>query len=180
VSIPQDLLENLILCGAFDNIHSNRRAMLWAVPKVLRGSTSLPQIEDFSEREKFWREFNILGLHPTVHPMELQRVQLNKDNIVSTSCAGKMPIGTSVKVAGLVIRPHRPSTKSGKIVVFFSLEDETGLIDVTVFESIYKQCKGVIFTAPMVTIEGRLDFRGSIPSIVASSIHGNIPNFSGQ
>ncbi len=180
VSIPQDILENLMLCGAFDSIHSNRRAMLWAAPKVLRGSMSLPQIEDFSEREKFEREFNILGLHPTIHPMELQRVQLNKNNIVSTSCARKMPIGTSVKVAGLVIRPHRPRTRSGRTVVFFSLEDETGLIDVTVFESIYKQCKGVIFTAPMVTIEGRLDFRGSIPSIVASSIHGNIPNSSGQ
>jgi len=55
VSVPQDILENLILCGAFDNIHSNRRAMLWAVPKALRGSVILPQIEDFSEREKFKR-----------------------------------------------------------------------------------------------------------------------------
>ncbi len=145
----------------------------------MRGSVILPQIEDFSEREKFKREFYILGLHPTMHPMELQRVRLNKDNMITTSCARKMPIGTSVRVAGLVIRPHRPPTRSGKIVVFFSLEDETGLIDVTVFENVYKQCKGVIFTTPMVTIEGRVDVRGNIPSIVAGSIHGNIPNFSG-
>lgn len=176
VSIPQDILENLILCGAFDSIHNNRRSMLWAVPGVLQGSMLLPQIEDFSEGEKFKREFYILGLHPTMHPVELQRVQLNKDNIVTASCARKMPVGTFTKLAGLVIRPHRPPTRSGKVVVFFSLEDETGLIDVTVFESIYKQCKGVIFTQPMVIVEGRVDFRGNIPSIVASSIHGNIPH----
>lgn len=177
VSIPRDLLENLILCGAFDNIHSNRKAMLWAIPKALRGSMNLPQIEDFSEREKFKWEFRTLGLHPALHPMELLRVQLNKDDIASTSCAKKLPIGTFVKVAGLVIRPHRPPTKSGKVVVFFSLEDETGLLDVTVFEDTYKQCKGVMFTAPIVTVEGRLDYRGSIPSIVASSVHGDIPGF---
>ncbi len=176
VSVPQDILENLILCGAFDSIHSNRKAMLWAVPGVLQGSMILPLIEDFSEREKFKRAYYILGLHPTTHPVELQRVQLNKDNIVTTSCARQMPIGTFVKVAGLVIRPHRPSTRSGKTVVFFSLEDETGLIDVTVFESIYKQCKGVIFTQPMVTVEGRVDLRGNIPSIIAGSIHGNVPD----
>jgi error-prone DNA polymerase len=138
---------------------------------------NLPQIEDFSEREKFKWEFRTLGLHPALHPMELLRVQLNKDDIASTSCAKKLPIGTFVKVAGLVIRPHRPPTKSGKVVVFFSLEDETGLLDVTVFEDTYKQCKGVMFTAPIVTVEGRLDYRGSIPSIVASSVHGDIPGF---
>lgn len=179
VSIPKNILENLILCGAFDNIHSNRKAMLWAVPGVVRGSMILPRVEDFSEPEKFKREYYILGLHPNVHPVELQRVQLNKDNIVTTSCARKMPIGTFVKVAGLVIRPHRPPTRSGKVVVFFSLEDETGLIDITVFESIYKQCKGVVFTRPMVTVEGRVDLRGNIPSIIASSIYGNIPDSSG-
>ncbi len=174
VSMPQDILENLILCGAFDSVHSNRRAMLWAVPKVLRGSMILPRVEDFSDREKFKREFYMLGLHPNMHPMELERVQLNKNNIITTSMAREMPIGTYVKVAGLVIRPHRPPTKSGKVVVFFALEDETGLIDVTVFESIYKQCIGAMFTAPMIIVEGRVDLRGKIPGIIASSIHTNV------
>ncbi len=187
--IPRDILENLILCGAFDNIHGNRRAMLWAIPGLLRrrgsavkeeypeGRTLLPRIEDFSEAEKFKREFHVLGLHPTMHPMELLRVQLRESDIITAHKAGEMPAGAFVKVAGLVIRPHRPPTRSGKVVVFFALEDETGLIDVTVFDRIYKKCKGVIFTAPAITVEGRIDLRGNMPTIIAGSIRAAFPDF---
>jgi len=69
----------------------------------------------------------------------------------------------------VVIRPRRPPTKSGRTVVFFTLEDETGLLDVTMFESVYQRCGAAVFTRPVVTLAGRLDQPGS-PSTPAAPV----------
>ena len=80
---------------------------------------------------------------------------------MTVATAKRSRTGQRVRVAGLVIRPHRPPTKSGKTVVFFTLEDETGLLDATMFERVYHRCGAAVFTQPVVTLGGRLDWRGS-------------------
>jgi len=62
-------------------------------------------------------------------------------------------------VAGLVIRPHRPPTRSGRTVVFLTLEDETGLLDVTVFESVYQKYGKVIYNNPLLLVTGEISRR---------------------
>lgn len=55
---------------------------------------------------------------------------------------------------------YRPPTKSGKTVVFFYLEDESGLVDVTVFECTYQQYGSFIFSERLLTVTGQVDRRG--------------------
>ncbi len=88
---------------------------------------------------------------------------------MTVATAKRSRTGQRVRVAGLVIRPHRPPTKSGKTVVFFTLEDETGLLDATMFERVYQRCGAAVFTQPVVTLGGRLDRRGS-PSAPAALV----------
>jgi len=118
-----------------------------------------PRLPDFSPREKWSHEFGILGIALREHPVQLMRENLRRQGIITAAEAVKSRSGKWVKVAGLVVMPHRPPTKSGRTVVFFSLEDETGMIDVTVFESVYQRCGKAIFTQPVVTVTGRLDRR---------------------
>ncbi len=184
VPVDRALLENLVLCGAFDSLHPNRRAALWEIPRALRGvgrggggdpgddRARRRNIPDFSEVDKFKHEFYVLGLHPTRHPVEFYRARLIRDGVLPVACAKQKDPGALLKVAGLVIRPHRPPTRSGRIVVFLSLEDETGLIDVTVFEDTYRACEGAMFTSPMLVVEGHLDRRANMPSITASFVRG--------
>ena len=82
-----------------------------------------------------------------------------------------------MKVAGLIIRPHRPPTKSGRTVVFFSLEDETEVLEVTVFESVYQKCGRVIFTQPLLLAIGCLDRRGP-PTTAASLVANHVEGYS--
>ncbi|MGB9825533.1 MAG: OB-fold nucleic acid binding domain-containing protein, partial [Desulfofundulus sp.] len=88
--------------------------------------------------------------------------------------AKRLPPGREVKVAGLPIRPHRPPTKSGRTVAFFSVEDETGLIDVTVFEDVYHRYGHLLFgdAVGALLVCGRLEKRGALASITASAIEG--------
>ncbi|HUT74791.1 MAG TPA: OB-fold nucleic acid binding domain-containing protein [Armatimonadota bacterium] len=105
--------------------------------------------------------------------MGLIRERLRRQGIVTTAAARRGRSGRRVKVTGLIIRPHRPPTKSGRTVVFFTLEDETGMLDVTVFDAVYQRCGKAIFTQPIITVSGRLDRRGdaSAPAaLVADSV----------
>ncbi len=83
------------------------------------------------------------------------------------SCGG---VEGAVGVAGIVIRPHRPPTRSGRTVVFLSLEDESGLCDITIFENVYKRYARDIFTAPALMVWGRTSRRGEGVSVIATRI----------
>ena len=130
-------------------------------------------LPDFTVEEKWWQEFHILGITPGRHPMELLRGELGRRGIPPIAEASRAPAGRTVRTAGVVIRPHRPPTKSGRTVVFLTLEDETGLLDVTIFESVYQRCGRAIFAEPVVIVTGQLDRRhpdASSAALIARSV----------
>jgi error-prone DNA polymerase len=75
-----------------------------------------------------------------------------------------------VKVAGVVVVCMRPPTKSGVIVVFITLEDETGFADCVVFPNVYEKYGNVIFNNPALIIEGKAQKMGKGCSIIASKV----------
>jgi len=173
-----DVARNLALCGAFDCFDNNRRRILWQLgayqparqPQLnLQQTTELQNIADFTDQEKCYQEWEILGFSPAWHPLEFVRPQLTHDGTLTNhQIKEQRPEGT-IKAAGLLIRPHRPPTRSGRTVVFFTLEDETGLLDVTVFHNIYEKHGRQIFSSSALLVEGHLDGRGT-PAIIAEQI----------
>ncbi|MGI9952483.1 DNA polymerase III subunit alpha [Moorellaceae bacterium AZ2] len=181
----KNTLENLILCGAFDTLHPNRKALLAWLPEVLRNSSLQASlnlgpplgIEDFSPEEKHVLEYRVLEMDIERHFMSFWREKLSKAGYITAEEALKIPDGRQVKVAGLPVRPHRPPTRSGKTVVFLSLEDETGLLDVTVFEDVYQRYGHLLFgpeVAPLRVV-GVIQRRGGGPTLVAYKMAELIP-----
>ncbi|MGI5920511.1 MAG: DNA polymerase III subunit alpha [Syntrophomonadaceae bacterium] len=184
--VNRDIAENLIKCGALDSLHNNRRQLLACLPEwlekrnlILSGEQGLfnnfitEDIPDFPLSQRKAMEYSILGLDVEAHFMASLRSELNKRNIKSSRDIRKIKSGAVVNVAGLLLRPHRPPTRSGRITVFLSLEDEFGLIDVTVFEDIYRQYGNYIFgpqKGPLL-IKGCLQRRGNGTSIIAEKIN---------
>ncbi len=184
-------MENLIRCGALDSLDTNRRRLLLAARRLYLHSKAagvlkeevLPfaegepvgartDIPDFTEDEKYAMEFEILGLSFREHLMARYRGYLKKNGFKSSRDLTALRGGSWVKVAGILLCPHRPPTRSGRITVFMSLEDEFGLTDVTVFEDVYQRYGGLIFspqTAPLV-VEGILQKRGNATSVVAKRL----------
>jgi len=199
VGLDQDVIENLILCGAFDSLHPNRRSLMWALPAVLQecragllpaaggavppsGAASAPgtggaatvaggdgSVADFTPLEKLAWEHEILGFGVSGHLMGHLRPYLKKRGYLSSREVAELPEGMRVKVAGLAVRPHRPPTRSGRIVVFLSLEDEFGLIDVVVFENVYRRYGVHIFgeAVPPLAAGGIVQRRGRAVSVTA-------------
>ncbi len=171
VKIPRPVVENLILCGAFDTLHPNRRELLWQLPYLTQktdGMFTAPpfkqEIPDFNNDEKLDWERKILNMDVRMHLMARYRTGLEKKGILSTAEAKQHKIQSPVTVAGKVVNPHRPPTRSGKIVVFFSLEDEYGLLDVTMFEKQYQHFGPLIFghSRPPLAVTGIVAENGLI------------------
>ena len=187
-NVSKDVTENLILGGAFDAFSANRRNLLWNVPNFYnskQGSLFIDaeleqNVPDFSPLDRWLREYEALSLSAEKHIMDFFRPQL-PTNVLTSKQVLKMKKGT-VTVAGLVIRPHRPPTRSGKTVVFLTLEDEFGLIDVTIFENVYKKYGSMIYHHPLLLITGEISERdpNQITSINGTKIEPSFRKFTGR
>ncbi|HEY3314659.1 MAG TPA: DNA polymerase III subunit alpha [Bacillota bacterium] len=183
-TVDRDIIENLIKVGAFDSREPNRRALLWSLDDALaRGSVGgllevaepappSPAIDDFTEFEKIAFEHQLLEIQVRRHYMSLLRERLRAAGFCASRSLAAMSRGRPVKIAGLLVRPHRPPTKSGRTVVFLSLEDEFGLADVTVFESVYQKYGQYIFCdpCPPLIVWGQIERRGKGVSVTAERL----------
>ncbi len=182
---PVNILRNLILAGGFDSICANRKSLVWELETqaaLCTGQDSqqildykdedLSYVEDFSLMEKARYEYDLMGINVSYHPLALLRAGLDKMGVTPSNRLGAQRAGKWVKVAGYPVRPHRPPTKSGKIIVFMSLEDEFGLSEVTVFENVYQRYGHLIFQQPypVLVAEGRVERRGNATCVLANKI----------
>lgn len=194
----RDELEQLILSGAFDSLHRHRRALLWAIPdaieytRLVRPIGGLPlsyaeptlreDLPDFSDIEKALYERGSLGLDIEQHLMAFERGRVLGKGGLTTAEARRLPEGTAAFVVGNPIRLRFPPTPSGKRVVFFDLEDETGLLNVTCFDRVYRQDGHAIVCSPFVTIVGHAQHRDEHIAFLADRvfpyhpIHAKLPD----
>jgi error-prone DNA polymerase len=166
----RDELECLILSGALDSMFPNRRAMLWAIPDainylhscrtenslgILTATPAMPSgVVDFSESEKAIHERTMLGLDVHRHLMSFERDRVTGRGGLTAAEAGSLAAGTRAFVVGNPIRLRFPPTASGRRVVFFDLEDETGILNVTCFDDTYQQDGHAIICSQYATVRG--------------------------
>jgi error-prone DNA polymerase len=178
--LAREPMEWLTLAGAFDALEPNRRRTLWSLP-VLHTSPGaaarkrhLPDartvgqevfemvvppllpgnLPDFSFGERFTRQWQAVGFSAEGHPMRFHRGSVAARGILTCAELQAAQPGKRVSVAGLVLRPHRPPMPSGQVVVFLTLEDETGLAQVTVTPDRYETCGADIFGQPAIIVRG--------------------------
>jgi DNA polymerase III alpha subunit len=107
------------------------------------------------------REAGSMSVFCRTHPLVVLRPVLNTQGIVTARKLRSIPSGRWVKVSGLLVIAHTPPTKSGKRVMFLTMEDETGLWDAVVFTEAQQKFARVIYTSELLTLEGKLQRRGS-------------------
>ncbi|HWD39426.1 MAG TPA: DNA polymerase III subunit alpha [Fimbriimonas sp.] len=184
----RDELELLVLCGAFDRIERNRRRLLWGIPEALRyaelvASTkgALPVclkdpplaggIEGFSELEEALYERKILDLDVEKHLMAFERPRILAKGGLTAIEAGRLQNNTKAFAVGNPIRLRFPPTASGKRVLFFDLEDESGLLNVTCFDETYQRDGHTVICSPYITVRGVAQERDDHIAFLAERIY---------
>jgi error-prone DNA polymerase len=129
-----------------------------------------PSVEDFLHHEKAIYERAILGLNIAHHLMAFERSRVKEKGAVTSAEASKLAPKTQAIVVGNPIRLRFPPTASGKRVVFFDLEDESGLLNVTCFDDVYRRDGHAIVAHPYVTIRGEAQDRDGHTAFLAHRV----------
>ena len=79
-----------------------------------------------------------------------------------------MKNGARTRYAGLVICRQRPGTANG--VVFMTLEDETGLVNLVVWEKVYQQHRTLVKTQSFIGVTGKLQVQSGVTHLVADAL----------
>lgn len=75
---------------------------------------------------------------------------------------------THVRVAGLVITRQRPGTASG--VIFLTLEDETGIVNVIVWPKVYERFRRAVIAGRLLRVTGQLQREGAVQHLIAWNV----------
>ncbi len=157
--------------GALNAFGLTRRSALWQVEKA--GRPRGPLLRGAEEREPVGSPLpemtlaerlgsDLLGTSLTVgpHPLALFRETLRARGVRRAVDLRGLPDGSRVRVAGAVICRQRPGTAKG--FMFLTLEDETGLVNVTVRPDLFERDHAALVSPHVLEIDGILQTRDGI------------------
>jgi error-prone DNA polymerase len=175
--LPVAVLEALATAGAFGCFGLSRRAALWAagaaaslregqLPGVTTGldAPALPDMTPAEETQADLWATSTYGTHPVAHV----RAALRARRVLTAAEARSADDGAEVAVAGLVTHRQRPPTARG--VVFLSLEDETGMVNVICPPQVWESHRHVTTTAPALVVRGRIERTGGAANLIAAAL----------
>ncbi len=160
--------------GALVALAGHRRQAHWAVAGlaapggVLRDARfdePLLQLPAPGEGEDIVADYASLGLTLGRHPLALLRERLQRLKLISAEALRQRPHGSTVHAAGLVTCRQRPDTASG--VVFVTLEDETGTINVIVWRELLERQRRELLGARLLAVEGEIERDGEVVHLIA-------------
>jgi error-prone DNA polymerase len=99
------------------------------------------------------------------HPVALVREALTSNKVLAARDANSLPHGRWVKVAGLVLIRQRPGTASG--IVFITLEDETGVVNLIVRPNVFEQYHAAARHAGLLQCDGYIERQGQVVHVMA-------------
>jgi error-prone DNA polymerase len=170
-------LEALATAGAFGCFGLSRRAALWAagaasnlrdnqLPGTVTGLVApvLPAMTPVEETLADLWATGTYGIHPVAHI----RSALEARGVLTAAGVRLAADGLSGVVAGLVTHRQRPPTAGG--VVFMTLEDETGMVNVICPPQVWERHKRMATAAPALIIHGRIERQGDAVNLLASAL----------
>ena len=110
------------------------------------------------------------GLTLRRHPVAFLRADLAKRRIVSCAEAMGSRDRRWLEAAGIILVRQRPGSAKG--VLFITLEDETGIANVVVWQKVFERYRRVILSSSMIAVTGRIQREGEVVHLVAHRITG--------
>ena len=126
------------------------------------------QFRDLTELETVSWDYETTGHSPRGHPLSAMREKLAALGLPDARAVSQMPNGRRVRYAGLVIVRQRPGTAKG--VVFMTLEDETGFVNVVLWQDVFARHALLAKTSSFLGVTGKLQRESDVVHIVAESL----------
>ena len=154
-------LQTLASADALQSLSGHRRQQVWdasalkPAPELLQGvpiDEAPLTFHPAREGEEVTFDYSALGLTLRSHPLLLLREQLSKQKLLTAEQMRHYPSGRLVRACGIVTMRQRPQTAKG--VVFVTLEDETGSVNVIVWKSVKEHFRQEVYQSRLLAVYG--------------------------
>lgn len=166
--VSRPVSEALVHTGAFDRVEGGTRRdrlfVAMATESFREGqqlSLALADSEpaglrEYTDGERVRAELEVLGVDATRHLISFYEPLLGSLGVVRSRDLFRRRGNERLMVAGVKVSSQTPAVRSGQRIIFLTLDDATGPVDVTVFERAQERCARTVFNASLLAIRGRL------------------------
>jgi error-prone DNA polymerase len=170
-------LEALAEAGALHALAGHRHLAVWSIagverlPELIAGSEfdeQAPGLAVPTEGEDITADYRRVGLTLGRHPLALLRRRLDRQRMLSSESVRAAPHGRLVRTAGIVIGRQRPDTASG--VIFVTLEDETGVLNVIVWRDLFDRQRREVLGSRLMAVYGNVEREGEVVHVIAGRL----------
>jgi error-prone DNA polymerase len=176
--VPARMHEALAEAGALGELVRERRDALWQVAGWVRrqdepmdlggdvnGATTFASLTKLDEI--FW-DYSASDHSTRGHPLQPMRGELSARGWPDARTVSRGRDGQRLEYVGIVICRQQPGTASG--VVFMTLEDETGFVNLVVWAQVFAEFSTIIKTTSLLGITGRLQVQEGIVHLICERV----------
>jgi error-prone DNA polymerase len=179
-TLDRDDLEALAAAGALAALSGNRHLAFWevagterAAPLAPRSTRTIdadegrPLLNTPSTWQSVLADYRSTGLTLGPHPLGLIRDDLD-DSITCSADLKGMRTGTMVRVAGVVLMRQHPASAKG--VTFMTIEDETGHVNIIVWESVASMQRRAFIESRLLEVHGEFQNQEGVRHVIARTL----------
>ncbi|WP_069886251.1 DNA polymerase III subunit alpha [Streptomyces luteocolor] len=167
--------QRLAQVGALDAFGANRRDLQLHLAELRRGArgaaggqlplaggrrTAPAGLPDLDDAERLSAELGVLGMDSSRHLMGDHEEFLAELGVLGARRLREAEHGATVLVAGAKAATQTPPIRSGKRVIFTTLDDGTGLVDLAFFDDAHERCAHTVFHSWLLLVRGVVQRRG--------------------
>jgi error-prone DNA polymerase len=180
--LEQHDMKRLAAADALQSLSGHRRQQVWdaaalkSAPMLLKDA---PVDEDWlalkeaPEGEAIVWDYAATGLTLRRHPLALLRPQLSKRRLQTSEELMACPNGRPVRTCGIVTVRQQPGTAHG--VVFVTLEDETGTVQVIIWRALRERFQQALLGARLLAVRGVWQREGDVGNLIAGHLEDLTP-----
>jgi error-prone DNA polymerase len=172
-------LAALAEAAALRGIAGHRHRARWEAAAIEKQPADLLQgiarqddataIRPASETDDLRADYAATGLTLGRHPVALIRSILRQRRVSTAQQLLHLKHGTHTRACGLITMRQRPMTANGTI--FLTLEDETGHVNVVIWQRLWERQRSVILNATLIAVDGVMESDGEVYHLIARQVH---------
>ncbi len=123
------------------------------------------ELRELTPAERVETELEILGIDLSRHVVSFYEDLLAQLGVVRSADLHRCRAGSRILVAGVKIATQTPAIRSGMRIIFATLDDATGPVDLAFFESDQPRCAARVFGSWLLVARGRVRRTGGSVSV---------------
>ncbi|WP_028783441.1 DNA polymerase III subunit alpha [Thalassobacillus devorans] len=178
-AVNRQVIESLILAGAFDETHANRASLLASIDQAIEQGELFKEFDDqpsffqddlmldvnyvetepFSQLKQLTMEKEVLGTYMSSHPLESYRKGLRASGFITLTQIESLKQKKNLKSCGVVDQIKQIRTKRGDPMAFITISDENGEAEAVIFPELYRKVRPWLQEEMLIRFEGNIENR---------------------